>query len=261
MTINELTVFHDFAWSSTIRISFQISLPCKFCHSTCLVIDWWFILLVVYYPSKIALSKKGFLRDLQDSKISKASTKGWKFPHSNKLGDFEGRFWSLEFPLWYHSPRPDCVTRTIKKLIDLFVTFLMLFISDGLWAWFLRLMVWSELEELRVLIHNIYFILFIHQYIFFNLCWIFIFLSIIYIYTLYIKYAYYPTYDPSSGWLLILLKTSRRCGKNGSCTTSVVSLQGHCKCNCAVELRLVCSAVMTVMNSLVENSLGKLEEL
>lgn len=69
------------------------------------------------------------------------------------------------------------------------------------------------------------------------------YVSINYIYTLYIKYVYYPTYDPSSGGLLILLKTSRCCGKNGSCTTSVVGL------------RLVCSAFMTVMNSLVENSL------
>lgn len=113
-------------------------------------------------------------------------------------------------------------------------------------------MLWSKLEELTVLI-LLYFI-YTPIYIFLIHVDLLCFYQL-YIYTLYIKYAYYPTYDPSSGWLLILLKTSRCCVKNGSCTTSVVSLQGHCKCNCAVGLRLVCSAVMTVMNSLVENSL------
>lgn len=65
-------------------------------------------------------------------------------------------------------------------------------------------MLWSELEELTVT--NIYLILFTHQYIVLIYVDFFMFLSIIYIYTLYIKYAYYPTYDPSSGWLLILQK-------------------------------------------------------
>ena len=38
-----------------------------------------------------------------------------------------------------------------------FMTCLMLIVSDGLWTWFLRLMLWSKLEELTVLI-LLYFI-------------------------------------------------------------------------------------------------------
>lgn len=84
----------DFPWSSTIRINFQISLPYKFCHSTCLVIDWWFILVVVQTPSeKIVRNRKGFL--LKRPRFQPKKLGNFHISQK-KLGDFEGCFWSLE---------------------------------------------------------------------------------------------------------------------------------------------------------------------
>ena len=182
MTINELTVFHDVPWSSTIRINFQISLPYKFYHSTCLVIwfrgsYWWCT------PSQRKNLPFDFGISLKDQGLNPKNLEISTF--QKKLGDFEGWFWSLEE---LRTPIPltmkDLIvgTKTNKKLkLFGFMTCLMLFISDGLWTWFLRLMVWSKLEELTVLISTLYYL---HTNILFNLCWICIFLSFIYIYTL-----------------------------------------------------------------------------
>ena len=162
MTINELTVFHDVPWSSTIRINFQnqFALQILSLHLPRDMISW-FILLVYKLPAKkIFLSISGFL--LKDQGFNQ---KTWKFPHfPKKLGDFEA--WSFRTPIPLTMKDLIVGQKPTEKLkLFGFMTCLMLFISDGLWTWFLILMVWSKLEELTVT--NIYTLHYLHTNIFF----------------------------------------------------------------------------------------------